>query len=55
MTQRRECGGTYIYDSYSTRREEQDGVVRLSKRRVSIYDDMGSPGKASYTHGFQLP
>ena len=44
MTQRHECGGTYIGVSECTRREEYDGIGGGSKWGVSIYDGTGSPG-----------
>ena len=43
MTQRHECGGTYIGVSECTRREEYDGIGGGSKWGVSIYDGTGSP------------
>ena len=43
MTQRHECGGTYIGVSECTRREEYDGIGGGSKWGVSIYDGVGSP------------
>ena len=43
MTQRYECGGTYIGVSECTRREEYDGIGGGSKWGVSIYDGVGSP------------
>ena len=43
MTQREECGGTYIGVSECTRREEYDGIGGGSKWGVSIYDGTGSP------------
>ena len=43
MTQRHECGGTYIGVSECTRREEYDGISGGSKWGVSIYGSVGSP------------
>ena len=43
MTQREECGGTYIGVSECTRREEYDGIGGGSKWGVSIYGSVGSP------------
>ena len=43
MTQRHECGGTYIGVSECTRREEYDGIGGGSKWGVSICDGTGSP------------
>ena len=45
MTQREECGGTYIGVSECTRREEYDGIGGGSKWGVSINDGTGSPEK----------
>ena len=45
MTQRHECGGTYIGVSECTRREEYDGIGGGSKWGVSIYDGTGSPNE----------
>ena len=51
MTQREECGGTYIGVSECTRREEYDGIGGGAKWGVSIYDDVGSP-IATLNHSF---
>ncbi len=50
MTQREECGGTYIGVSECTRREKYDGIGGGSKWSVSIYDGVGLPaGEDSYS------
>ena len=49
MTQREECGGTYIGVSECTRREEYDGIGGGSKWGVSICDGTGSPALKSNT------
>ena len=41
MTQREECGGTYIGVSECTRWEEYDGIGGGSKWGVSVYDGVG--------------
>ena len=43
MTQRHECGGTYIGVSECTRREEYDGIGGGSKWGVSIHGSVGLP------------
>ena len=48
MTQREECGGTYIGVSECTRREEYDGIGGGSKWGVSIYGSVGSPSSGYY-------